>query len=120
MQDGHNKSAFFVKKNIPLIILKQRFYVNKQLRYVNYPNPFNPTTNIKFDLSQSGFAKLVIYDILGREVNTLVSENVKAGEYQISFDASNLPSGVYFYRLTVTNGQTTSIWTATKKLILVK
>lgn len=84
----------------------------------NYPNPFNPNTNIRFDVSQSGFAKLVLFDILGREVNTLVSENVKAGEYSVNFNASNLPSGVYFYRLTVTNDNKT--WTDTKKLMLIK
>ncbi|MCI0449906.1 MAG: T9SS type A sorting domain-containing protein [Chlorobi bacterium] len=84
----------------------------------NYPNPFNPTTNIRFDVSQSGFVKLAVFDILGREIQTLVSENVKAGEYQISFNASNLPSGVYFYRLTVSNAS--APWTATKKLVLVK
>ena len=84
----------------------------------NFPNPFNPTTNIRFDISHTGFAKLVVYDILGREINTLVSENVKAGEYRVSFNASNLPSGVYFYRLTVTGDDNT--WSATKKLMLVK
>jgi hypothetical protein len=84
----------------------------------NYPNPFNPTTNIKFDVSQSGFVKLVVYDLLGREINTLVNENVKAGEYEVSFNALTLPSGVYFYRLIVTNDNTT--WSATKKLMLIK
>jgi hypothetical protein len=84
----------------------------------NYPNPFNPTTNIRFDVSHSGFAKLVLYDILGREITTLVSEDVKPGEYLVNYNASNQPSGVYFYRLTVTDNINT--WSATKKLMLVK
>jgi hypothetical protein len=84
----------------------------------NYPNPFNPVTTIRFDVAQAGFAKLVIFDILGREVSTAVSDILKAGEYRVSFNASSLPSGVYFYRLTVTNDNTT--WSATKKLMLVK
>jgi hypothetical protein len=84
----------------------------------NYPNPFNPATNIRFDVSQSGFAKLVVFDILGREIQTLVSENVKAGEYEVSFNASNLPSGVYLYRLTVSGEN--SNWSSTRKLVLVK
>ncbi len=84
----------------------------------NYPNPFNPTTNIKFDVAQTGFAKLAVFDVLGREVTTIVSEILRSGQYQVSYNASNLPSGVYFYRLTVTNESTT--WSATKKLMLVK
>ncbi len=84
----------------------------------NYPNPFNPTTNIKFDVSSNGFAKLVIFDVLGREVAELVNENLKAGEYAVNFNASNLPSGVYLYRLTV-NGDKAS-FTSTKKLMLIK
>lgn len=84
----------------------------------NYPNPFNPTTNIKFDVASSGFAKLVVFDILGREVATLVSEELKAGQYAVNYNAANLPSGVYLYRLTVDG--TNSTFVDTKKLILVK
>lgn len=84
----------------------------------NYPNPFNPSTNIKFDVAQTGFANLVVYDVLGREITTLVSELVRSGQYQVSYNASDLPSGVYFYRLTVTNENTT--WSATRKLMLIK
>lgn len=84
----------------------------------NYPNPFNPTTNIKFDVASSGFAKLVVFDILGREVATLVNEELKAGQYAVNYNAANLPSGVYLYRLTVDG--TNSTFVDTKKLILVK
>ncbi len=80
----------------------------------NYPNPFNPTTNIKFALPESGNISLKVYDQLGREVKTL-SEGLKsAGTYEVTFDAGNLTSGVYFYKL-ITNSAT-----ITKKMLLVK
>jgi len=65
----------------------------------NYPNPFNPTTNIRFGLPKSGLVKMVIYDVLGRVVTTLVNEYKEAGEYTVDFDASAIASGVYFYKL---------------------
>jgi len=66
----------------------------------NYPNPFNPTTTIGFSLKEAGFVSLKVYDLLGREVATLVSETRPAGNYTITFDAAGLGSGVYFYTLT--------------------
>jgi hypothetical protein len=80
----------------------------------NYPNPFNPTTKIKFDISKDGFVSLKVYDLLGREVSNLVSKNMKAGSYEINFNAPRLSSGVYFYSLDV-NG-----FKETKKMILQK
>ncbi len=80
----------------------------------NYPNPFNPETNIKFDIAKSTFAKLVVFDSRGREINTLVNEKLSPGSYQYNFNASDLPSGAYFYRLE------TSDFTETKRMILVK
>jgi hypothetical protein len=65
----------------------------------NYPNPFNPTTNIGFELNSSGFVNLKIYDLLGREVATLVNETKNAGKYNAVFNAKNLAGGVYFCRL---------------------
>jgi hypothetical protein len=67
----------------------------------NYPNPFNPVTNIIFSIPQSGLTELKVFDILGREVTTLVNETVSAGEHSIQFSAGNLASGVYYYRLKV-------------------
>jgi photosystem II stability/assembly factor-like uncharacterized protein len=67
--------------------------------YQNYPNPFNPSTTIKFDLPVSGFVKLRIYNILGREISTLVNEIRNAGTYEINYNASALSTGIYFYKL---------------------
>lgn len=80
----------------------------------NFPNPFNPATTIKFALPKAGFVTLKVYDAIGKEVETLVSENMSAGLQEVSYDASKLNSGVYFYRLCA-NGLTD-----TKKMILVK
>ncbi|HEY5122662.1 MAG TPA: T9SS type A sorting domain-containing protein [Ignavibacteria bacterium] len=80
----------------------------------NYPNPFNPTTKIKFDLPKNGFVKLVIYDLLGKEIEILVNEKQSPGTYEVTFNASEYPSGVYFYRLTTEN------YSETKKMILIK
>lgn len=69
----------------------------------NYPNPFNPTTNIIFDLPNSGFATLEVFNMIGQRVSVLVNENLGAGQYTATFDASNLSSGVYIYRLQMGN-----------------
>jgi hypothetical protein len=68
----------------------------------NYPNPFNPITVIPFTLPQAGFVSLKVFDILGRELSTLVNEQRPAGSHHALFDASTLPSGVYFYKLHAT------------------
>ena len=65
----------------------------------NYPNPFNPETKISFSINKPGFVKLLIYDILGREIKTLVKGYKNAGNYSVAFNASNLPSGNYFYSI---------------------
>ena len=80
----------------------------------NYPNPFNPTTSINFSIPQDGLVKLVVYDILGKEVATIVNGEQAAGTYQVTFDASRLTSGVYFYK--ITSGDFSDV----KKMLLVK
>jgi hypothetical protein len=80
----------------------------------NYPNPFNPTTEIKFSILESGFVTLKVYDLLGKEVATLVDENLQNGGYVVTFDASDLASGTYIYTLSV-NGSRIS-----KKMLLLK
>ena len=80
----------------------------------NYPNPFNPLTHISWQSPTSGWQTLKIYDVLGNEIVTLVDEYRNSGYYELEFDASNLPSGIYFYKLNTGN------YTDTKKLILLK
>lgn len=80
----------------------------------NYPNPFNPTTNITIDIQKSANVKLVVYDIRGKEVATLVNEEIKPGTYNVDFNASNLTSGTYFYRMTAGS------FSETKKMVLIK
>ncbi|MBS1492037.1 MAG: T9SS type A sorting domain-containing protein [Bacteroidetes bacterium] len=80
----------------------------------NYPNPFNPTTKINFSIPKSGLVQIKIYDMLGREVQSLINEMKTPGEYNIDFNGSNLSSGIYFYKL-ITND-----FVDTKKMMLVK
>ncbi len=80
----------------------------------NYPNPFNPTTVVRYQLPGTTNVKLVVYDVIGREVAVLVSERQAAGTYQVTFDGSRLASGVYFYRLTAGS------LVETKKLLLLR
>jgi uncharacterized lipoprotein YddW (UPF0748 family) len=80
----------------------------------NYPNPFNPTTNIKFSLEKSGITKLTIYDIMGREIETLINDHLSTGVHEIVFNASNYSSGVYYYKLQSNNLM------QVKKMILIK
>jgi len=80
----------------------------------NYPNPFNPTTTIEFSLPQASFVRLNVYDLLGREIAVLIDDRRRAGRYSLTFDGSNLPSGLYIVRL-----QTEAI-TFVKKMILMK
>lgn len=83
----------------------------------NYPNPFNPTTKIGFQIKEAGLVTLKVYDVLGKEVASLVNETLQAGEYEVPFSISQynqIQSGVYFYRLQANN------FTETKRLVLVK
>jgi len=80
----------------------------------NYPNPFNPMTKIKFQVPNSGFVKLVVFDMLGKEVATLVNEELNVGTYDYEWSGINLPSGIYFYRLEAGH------FNLTKKMILIK
>lgn len=80
----------------------------------NFPNPFNPTTEIKYSIPSRSFVTLKVYNILGNEVRTLVNENKEAGEYSINFNAGSLPSGVYFYRIAAGN------YTDLRKMVLLK
>jgi len=80
----------------------------------NYPNPFNSTSNLKFEIANLGNVRIIVYDIMGREVQTLVNERLQPGTYETTFEGSMLNSGVYFYKLSVGD------FTETKKMLLVK
>jgi hypothetical protein len=80
----------------------------------NYPNPFNPSTKINYDLPVDGNVSIVLYDLTGRQVASIVNEVKTAGYYTVSFNASNLASGMYFYRISASN------FVSTKKMVLVK
>jgi hypothetical protein len=80
----------------------------------NYPNPFNPTTTISYTIPIQGNVSLKIYDVLGKEIITLVDEMKTAGNYQVTFNATQLVSGMYFYKLETNN------YSQTKKMILLK
>jgi hypothetical protein len=82
--------------------------------YQNYPNPFNPETTIKYQIPTPGLVTLKVYDILGREVSTLVNENKIEGSYDFTFNATRFPSGVYIYQLRVND------YVSSKKMILLK
>ncbi len=80
----------------------------------NFPNPFNPSTTIKYSVHKEGLVKIILYDVLGREVTSLVNEVKPVGNYEVNFNASNLTSGVYFYRMQAGN------FVQAKKMILMK
>jgi flagellar hook assembly protein FlgD len=82
--------------------------------FQNYPNPFNPATNIRYSIKENGIVTIKIYDILGKEIATLVNEKQSPGMYEVTWDASQYSSGIYFYKLTA--GEFSEV----KKMILIK
>ncbi len=89
--------------------LPQEFFL-----WQNYPNPFNPRTGIRYQVAEVSNVKLIVYDLLGRELMVLVNERKLPGQYEVTFDGSGLASGVYYYRLTAGS------FTAVRKMILLK
>ena len=87
----------------------------------NYPNPFNPSTRIKYSIPQTSEIQIIVYDVLGNEIETLVNDEKPAGSYELNWDAANLSSGVYFYQIKATpNGGQAGEFVQTKKMILLK
>ncbi|MBP9191689.1 MAG: T9SS type A sorting domain-containing protein, partial [Ignavibacteria bacterium] len=80
----------------------------------NYPNPFNPNTNIQYDLPTDNFVTIKIYNVLGKEIATLINENKTAGRYIVSFNASKYPSGIYYYKIKAGS------YEAIRKMMLIK
>ena len=87
---------------------------DKYALYSNYPNPFNPSTKIKFDIPKSGIVKLTIYDILGRQVSTLINSELTAGRYEMEWNAGSYSSGIYFYRIEADG------FVETRRMMLIK
>lgn len=113
--NNQNNGAQIYTQSFPIGIQQISNEVPKGFSLLqNFPNPFNPVTNIRFQLAKSGFVKLIVFDILGREVESLVNKNLNAGTFEIDFNASNLTSGIYFYRI-IGDG-----FAETKKMILTK
>ncbi|HMS32461.1 MAG TPA: agmatine deiminase family protein [Ignavibacteria bacterium] len=98
----------------PTSILTNTVIPDKYSLSQNYPNPFNPSTQLEFEISNMGFVTLKVYDVLGNEVKNLVNENKPAGRYKVTFDGSNLSSGIYFYKLE------SGAFIETKRMILLK
>ncbi|NOS83686.1 MAG: T9SS type A sorting domain-containing protein [Ignavibacteria bacterium] len=88
----------------------------------NYPNPFNPVTSIKYEIPKTGFVTLKIFNALGMELTALVNETKQQGSYEVSWDASNFSSGVYFYELSARQnaGSSTGEFTERRKMVLIK
>ncbi len=87
---------------------------------MNYPNPFNPTTVIKYDLPEPSIVQLTVYDILGQEVATLVDDVVNAGFQQVQWNAGNQASGIYMYRIWATSTTTGKEFHQVNKMLLIK
>jgi hypothetical protein len=96
------------------VVQTENMVPNKFELHQNYPNPFNPTTTIRFSLKTKSFVSLKVYDILGRQVTTLVNEEMSAGNFSRIWNAANISSGIYFYRLQAGS------FMDTKKLVLLK
>lgn len=114
-RNGIDYDIYFTK-TIKTTNIKNDDYNNLNSYHLmqNYPNPFNPSTIISFNIPKSEFVTLKIYDILGQEVTTLVNEQLNAGKHSVEFNAGDLRSGVYFYRIQ------SGAFSDTKKLILIK
>jgi hypothetical protein len=105
----------FVTVNVGFVGIVNNSEIPKEFSLSqNYPNPFNPSTKIVYNIPKQSHVRLVVYDILGKEITTLVNELTNAGSYEIDWDASPMPSGVYFYKIEAGN------YTAIKKMILIK
>ncbi len=121
-RDRWNFGSKYPVKILPVTdVANNSFQPENFILYQNYPNPFNPFTIIEFripdlsaDRSDFAFVSLKVFDALGNKVRTLIDEEKSAGEYEVTFDALGLPSGIYYYRLLVGN------ISATKKMILLK
>lgn len=110
----HNESPPLAKVEVMLTSVDLEGEIFTYNLSQNFPNPFNPSTKIEFTIAKTAYTELKVFDILGREVETLISKELSAGKHEVEFDGSNLPSGVYIYQLR--SGE----FIQTKKMILQK
>jgi photosystem II stability/assembly factor-like uncharacterized protein len=112
---GTLRSGLYVSSNPLITIINSPKISNRNfILFQNYPNPFNPTTTINYSVPKASFVRIKVYDLLGREVETLVNGEKPAGNYSVQFNGSNLASGIYFYRMQAGD------FVQTKKTILLK
>jgi len=109
----NNKGTYYLNTDLVGIPVQNQIVNNFSLKQ-NYPNPFNPSTKISYSISNSTFVSLKVFDVKGREIAELVNGHKSAGSYEINFDASSFPGGIYFYKLT------TEEFSQTRKMILSK
>jgi len=109
---GENFAVFVIDN--PTTVKQDLISVDELIFHQNYPNPFNPVTSIEFQITNFGNVTLKVYDLLGSEVATIINEEKQPGVYKFKFDASGLPSGIYFYKLEVGN------FIDVKKMLLLK
>ena len=112
--DQNKGNYLFLNTSDPVFVNSEVTIPDGFVLYQNYPNPFNPSTNIEFQIADGNFVSLKVYDVVGKEVATLVDEYKSAGRYEVAFNASNFPSGIYFYQMTA------GALLETKKMILIK
>ncbi len=118
MVGGDNNDIYIdnvsLKVDVSTNIKKSNDVIREFKLYNNYPNPFNPTTEIKFSIPIQGIYSLKIYNVLGEEIRNLINGHLNTGDHTVTFDAANLSSGIYFYTLT---GNKINI---SKKMLLIK
>ena len=107
--DFNGTFEYFNLMNEVVIGTPGKFYLHQ-----NFPNPFNPTTKINFDMSSDAFVKITVYDVSGKEVSILVNEFVPAGFHNVAFSGQNIAGGVYFYKIEAGN------LTSVRKMLLIK
>jgi len=111
---GGPRGVWYQKYDVVADLKSRDIIPDKFTLSQNYPNPFNPSTKIRYSLPQKGFVTIKVFDMLGRDVTNLINEEQNAGQHEVNFKANNLPSGIYFYRITAGGSA------ITKKMILLK
>ncbi|HEX9253114.1 MAG TPA: T9SS type A sorting domain-containing protein, partial [Ignavibacteriaceae bacterium] len=119
----YGRSMYKIDLNLVTDVMGQKPQIVKEFSLLqNYPNPFNPSTKISWQSPAAGYLALKVYDVTGKEIATLVDEYKSAGKYEIKFDASNLSSGVYLYKLSARNSSLGSehVYSEVKKMLVLK